>query len=64
MADNFVDAVKMHMERLAQLQAPQEPPPPDLDELWETLSPSLQQALDDRERRIVAYVNETLVTKR
>lgn len=64
MADNFIDAVKEHMDRLASLQAPPDPPPPALDDLWETLSPSLQRALDDREKRIVDYVDRTKVQKR
>ncbi|MDD5304875.1 MAG: hypothetical protein PHS14_17400 [Elusimicrobia bacterium] len=48
------------MERLAQLQAPQEPPPPDLDALWDTLTPSLQAALDAREERVVEFVKAEL----
>ena len=58
MANNFIDAVKEHAARLAEIQTqpPLETLPPDLDALWETLSPSLQKALDDREKRLVDYV--------
>lgn len=64
MADNFVDAVKAMKRRLSERDFPKAPPPPDLDTLWAVLSPSLQQALEEREQRIVEYVNDVTRTKK
>lgn len=58
MADNFIDAVKKHTERLANLQAPPplDPPPLDLEAIWEGLGPAIAEELQANNIKVVRHI--------